>query len=157
MSDSPDTLNCLIVPLAEQHMLLPQHVVAEVLTQQFSRQVPGAPPWLTGVVEWRNEQVPVVSMETLMGTPVEHGNRLLRVLVMHGLEQFPGLAYYAVQVRGIPHPLKVSEHDVEPLDDGAQAEADMQFGYRVRASGVTCIIPRMERIEAQLQENLQRL
>jgi chemosensory pili system protein ChpC len=155
MSDSPETLNCLIVPLAEQHMLLPQHVVAEVLTQQFSRQVPGAPPWLTGVVEWRNEQVPVVSMETLMGTPVEQGNRLLRVLVMHGLEQFPGLAYYAVQVRGIPHPLKVFEHDVEPLDAGA--EAGVEFGYRVRASGVTCIIPRLERIETELQENLQRL
>ena len=156
MSDPSDTLNCFIVPLAEQHLLLPQPVVAEVITQQSSRQVPGAPPWLTGVVEWRNEQVPVVSMETLLGAPPEPaGNRLQRVLVMHGLEQLPGLSYYAIQVRGIPHPLKVADHDLESLES---EEADaVEFGHRVRASGVSCIIPRLERIEHRLQENLQRL
>jgi chemosensory pili system protein ChpC len=154
MSDLSESLNCFIVPLAEQHLLLPQPVVAEVVTQQFSREVPGAPPWMTGVVEWRNEQVPVVSMEILMGAPAQQGNRLQRVLVMHGLEQLPGLSYYAVQVRGIPHPLKVTEEDLQPLDEeGVESE----FGQRVRASGVACVIPRLERIEHQLQENLQRL
>jgi chemosensory pili system protein ChpC len=155
MSDQTDTLNCFIVPLAEQHLLLPQPVVAELVTQQSSRQVPGAPPWLTGVVEWRSEQVPVISMEVLLGGSIETGNRLQRVLVMHGLEQLPGLAYYALQVRGIPHPLKVAEHDLEPLEDGDSEESP--FGHRVRASGVSCVIPRLERIEHQLQENLQRL
>lgn len=155
MNDSTETLSCFIVPLTEQHLLLPQPVVAEVVTQQFMRPVPGAPPWLTGVVEWRNEQVPVVSVETLMGAPPAPLNRLQRVLVMHGLEQFPGLPYYAVQVRGIPHPLKLAEQDLEALDDGDPGES--LFGRRVRASGVTCVIPRLEHIEAQLQEHLARL
>lgn len=155
MNDRSEGLNCFIVPLSEQHLLVPQPVVAEVVTQQFSRQVPGAPPWLTGVVEWRNEQVPVVSMEALMGKVVESGTRLQRVVVLHGLEQLPGLPYYAVQVRGIPHPLTVSGEDLEALDDGP--DGGTGFGQRVRASGVTCVIPRLERIEAELREHLQRL
>jgi chemosensory pili system protein ChpC len=156
MSDLDDiTVNCFIVPLAEQHLLLPQPVVAEVVTQQFAREVPGAPPWLTGVVEWRNEQVPVVSIEVLMGAPVTPGNRLQRVVIMHGLARLPGLPYYALQVRGIPHPLKLAEQDLESLDDGEGT--GMPYAQRVRASGVTCVIPRLENIEAELQEHLQRL
>ena len=155
MSDEQDSLNCFIVPLMEQHLLVPKPAVAEVVTQQFMREVPGAPPWLTGVVEWRNEQVPVVSVETLMGGQPEPRNRLQRMLVLHGLEQLPGLTYYALQVRGIPHPLKLRAQDLEASPDGSGTDATI--AQRVRASGVTCLIPALEHIEGLLQEHLQRL
>jgi chemosensory pili system protein ChpC len=155
MSDTQEGLSCFIVPVTEHHLLLPQPAVAEVVTQQFMREIPGAPPWLTGLVEWRNEQVPVVSVETLMGAAPEPRNRLQRMLVMHGLEQFPGLTYYALQVRGIPHPLKIRPQDLEGSSE--PDPGDGSIARRVRASGVTCLIPTLERIEGLLKEYLQRL
>ncbi|EHQ51800.1 CheW protein [Ectothiorhodospira sp. PHS-1] len=150
-----DSVHAFIISLQEQNLLLPQSAVVEVVTQQVVREVASAPDWLRGVFEWRQSQVPIVSLDTLLGVPRERQTRINRFVVMHGIERLPGLEYYALQVRGIPHPVTLNPADIQNLprreDDPAAVAA------RVRASGVLCMIPAFEGIEHMLQDVLSRL
>ncbi|ANB01977.1 chemotaxis protein CheW [Ectothiorhodospira sp. BSL-9] len=156
MSDQqPDSVNCFIISLQEQNLLLPQSVAVEVVTQQVVRGVPGAPAWLRGVFDWRQAQVPIVSLDTLLQVPEERQTRINRFVVLHGVERHAGLDYYGLQVRGIPHPVKLSPADIE-LEPRREEDPPV-IAARVRASGVLCIIPAFEMMEDMLQAGLQGL
>ncbi|MCG5514752.1 MULTISPECIES: chemotaxis protein CheW [unclassified Ectothiorhodospira] len=155
MSEQPDSVNCFIISLQEQNLLLPQSVAVEVVTQQVVRAVPGAPGWLRGVFDWRQAQVPIVSLDTLLQVPEERQTRINRFVVLHGVERHAGLDYYGLQVRGIPHPVKLSPTDIE-LEPRREEDPPV-IAARVRASGVLCIIPAFEMMEDMLQAGLQGL
>ncbi|WP_242466958.1 chemotaxis protein CheW [Ectothiorhodospira shaposhnikovii] len=150
-----DTVHAFIISLQDQNLLLPQSAVLEVVTQQVLREVVSAPSWLRGVFDWQQSQLPIVSLDTMLGVPFERQTRVNRFVIMHGLERLPGLEYYALQVRGIPHPVKLTASDIQPLP---LREGDPPaVAARVRASGVLCVIPAFERIEQMLQEELKVL
>ncbi|MBK1692372.1 chemotaxis protein CheW [Ectothiorhodospira mobilis] len=155
MTEQVRSVNAFIIALQEQNLLLPQSAAVEVVTQQVVREVPGAPDWMRGVFEWRQAQVPIVSLDTLLGVPAERQTRVNRFVVMHGVERHTGLEYYGLQVRGIPHPVHLTPGDLET--EPLREEDPPEVAVRVRASGVLCIIPAFERIEGRLREVLERL
>ncbi len=145
----------LIVPLRHQNLILPQAALAEVITMPELRLIDGAEKWLIGVFDWRNHQVPLVSMEQFcgIGNP-EHINRTRRIAVFYGLENIAGIEYYAVEIQAIPHPVLLSQSDVTLLDDGSPCEIIAQH---VQAVGIKGFLPDLSVLEQRLREQLELL
>jgi chemotaxis signal transduction protein len=87
--------------------------VAEVTSLPAVTRLPGAPPWLVGVANWRGRMLPVLDIRTLVGvpvTPLASSARL--VVVMSGLrgeltagliaEAVPGVYDVAIDARSAP-------------------------------------------------------
>ena len=54
---------CLLVPLADDRLLLPRSCVTEVINYQAPTPMDGAPPWYLGTIAWGGRRVPLVVNE----------------------------------------------------------------------------------------------
>ena len=71
MNDSDaDEFYGLLVPLADERLLLPRSCTAEVVSWSAPTPMAGAPPWYVGTVNWNGRPIPVMSVEAALGRPV---------------------------------------------------------------------------------------
>ena len=52
MTAAAEELYCLLVPLADDRLLVPRSSVTEVINYQAPTPMEGAPPWYLGTVAW---------------------------------------------------------------------------------------------------------
>ena len=112
MSDALDSLNGLIVPLAEQALLLPNVAVAELVGFRLSREPGNAPPWFLGWMLWRDQQVPVVDPLALLGEQPDETGRQPRTLILNAIGERPGVHFIALRIWSIPRSRKITRSDI---------------------------------------------
>jgi len=155
MVASNPIINSLMVPLHEQNFIVPQTGLAEVISRETPEPVGSDAPWLKGMIHWRGQQIPVVSLEEACG---RHGGAVTknsRYVVLYGVEKIPGLNYYAVEVSGIPHPIELA--DTNMLKGGAQDKDCELIAFNVLADGNEAVIFNTSLLERKISEQLQRL
>ncbi len=70
--------------------------VAEVAAVPGISRVPGSPPWLSGVANWRGRMLPVLDLRTLLSTPVVPLASSARLVVLSRDDVVVGLVAEAV-------------------------------------------------------------
>lgn len=116
MSDTLESLNGLIVPLAEQALLLPNVAVAELVGYRLSREPGNAPPWFLGWTSWRDQQVPVVDPYVLLGEQPDETGRQPRTLILNAIGERPGVHFIAMRVWSIPRSRKVARGEMAAVE-----------------------------------------
>ena len=155
MAATQPEINSLIIPLAGQKMVVPQSGLAEVISREEAKPLEGGAHWLRGTINWRGQQIPVISLEQLCGRDAAQVSKDSRFIVLYAVERLPGLNYFAVEVSGIPHPLRL--HDGNLLKGGSQDSACMAVAMNVLAEGEEAVMLNAPYIEQQISEQLQRL
>ena len=148
-------INSLIIPLYEQQFIVPQTGLAEVISRETPEPVGSAASWLKGMIHWRGQQIPVVSLEELCGRQGSAVTKNSRYVVLYGVEKIPGLNYYAVEVSGIPHPIKLA--DTNMLKGGTQDRDCELVAFNVLADGNEAVLFNTSLLERRISEQLQRL
>ncbi|MEL0169527.1 MAG: chemotaxis protein CheW [Pseudomonadaceae bacterium] len=111
-SDALETLNSLIVPLREQSLLLPNVAVAELVGFRLSEAVSHGPDWFLGWTLWRDQQVPMVDLDVLMGSTAAVPEAQPRTLILNALGGTPGVHFIGLRVWGIPRSRKLQRADL---------------------------------------------
>lgn len=148
------SVESVIVQLDTGSILLPRSAFLEVTTRAGALQTDHEQvdvPWLEPSLIWQDVQVPVVNVHRLLYPehPTEDAQRrFTRLLVMQAITQPERLPFYALEVRGTPHPVRITPHNIYPVDD---ADA-LPWAWRVKASGVTSHLLRLDAIEGRLLE-----
>lgn len=144
---SPE-IPCLIVPMMNRPLLVPNASVAEVITYAKIRKVSGAPLWCLGVVEWRHIFLSLVSIEGLNEFPIVEPDLRSRILIMNGILGDPRLPFYAVMVHGIARSVRIKETDIiyEKTESG---HVDLM---NVNVLGDPLVVPDLDRIEQEIIE-----
>src|SRR5512138_352954 len=103
MSEVPShELYSLLVPLAQERLIVPRACVAEVVTWQQPEKMEGAPPWYLGTIHWSGRAVPVISFEAACGqSPPAPGTRTRIVIFVALSSQIAG-GYFGVITQGFP-------------------------------------------------------
>ncbi|HEY9512282.1 MAG TPA: chemotaxis protein CheW [Rhodanobacter sp.] len=153
MSDAlPREIRCVLVPVGNVRLLLPNSTIAEVITQTRVEPMLNAPPWLLGRIAWRGWRVPLVSFTQLAGLPEADAELSVRVAVLKTLGGDPRLPFVAVVTQGFPRltvlnaELIIPTHDGKPLPSGVRAQ--------VLVRDDVAVIPDIEWIEAAVLELL---
>ena len=83
MSVSGEELYSLLVPLADDRLIVPRACVAEVV--RFSKPEPtlSAESWIVGSVDWNGRALPVVSYEGTLGNEIPEPTGRTRVVVFY--------------------------------------------------------------------------
>jgi chemosensory pili system protein ChpC len=153
MSDSlPREIRCVLVPVGDLRMLLPNATIAEVITQSAPEPVDGAPRWLLGRIAWRGWRVPVVSFTRLAGRAEGDSESTVRVAVLKALAGDPKLPFIAVQTQGFPRLTTLNAELIIPSHDGKGLPPGVRAHVLVRDD--VALIPDLEWIEANLLELL---
>lgn len=143
-------IRAVMVPVEdERKMLLPNAMVAEVMSLRDVDPVEGAEPWLIGKVPWRGWDLPLIDFAVLTGgAAMEKMEKSYNIAVLKSINTPEKMPYFAVLSRGIPKLQLVSRGDM-------QLHEDMTINHNAIASLVsihdeTADIPNMNYLEQSL-------
>ncbi|TAL89579.1 MAG: chemotaxis protein CheW [Rhodanobacter sp.] len=154
MSDPlPREIRCVLVPVGDLRLLLPNATIAEVITLSTPAPVAGAPPWLLGRIAWRGWRVPLVSFTRLAGSIEADIELTVRVAVLKALGGDPRLPFIAVLTQGFPRLTTLNAELIIPTHDGKELPAGVRAHVLVRDD--IAMIPDLEWIEATLLDLLE--
>ena len=145
-----EELYCLLVPLADDRLLLPRSCVTEVINYQAPTPMDGAPPWYLGTIAWGGSRVPLVSFEATLGQALPRTSGRTRIVVMQGLTGNGG-GNFALLTQGFPQLVRLSPDVVHP-DDSRSFNERMPVIRQVRMINEYPLIPDFERLEQMIEE-----
>ncbi len=148
MADALESLNGLIVPLAGQSLLLPNVAVAELVGYRLSQPATQGPDWFLGWTTWRDQQVPLIDPERMLGqTPSHDATAQPRTVVLNALSGRKGLSFVGLRVWGIPRSRKIVRGEIESAGEGAQFVSQP---VKLGEDGDVLLIPDLLAIEEAL-------
>lgn len=149
MTQKSTAIRSVIVRSGQDLLLLPGSLVAEVVSYMAPAAPPvNAPPWLVGVVVWREQQVPLISMEAFFSKQAvqrEVGND--RIAVLKVLSESSPLLYYGIVTQHIPRLATVRRDALTAAAEGINRTG---VAMQVALDGEPMIIPDVDALEAEL-------
>lgn len=152
MAQAPEQINCIILTLRNENIVVPSVAVADIVSAKSVSEIPGAPNWLLGNLSWRGAEVPVVSFETAGGHKGYNLSMNTQVAVLYtvssGDEQtYP---YIGVVVSGVPHTSAFTREQIK-VDAGAKNNNPM-VAEKVRINGAAVSILDISNIESMVAD-----
>ncbi len=152
MPSTEQKLQALIVPMRQQNLVLPQSALVEVLPMPELKPLPVRESWIAGLLEWRGKEIPLVSIERYCGWSGMDQIKARRVAVLHGVAGIEGLEYFAIEVQGIPHPIRLGESDIVAVE--GERRCDL-IASHVQASGIWAVLMKMDVLEKNLRSAIE--
>lgn len=155
MSAEADELYSLLVPLAEDRLIVPRASVAEVVRFSKPDHEAGAHNWMLGTVSWNGRKLPVMSYEGALGKDVPAVTGRTRIVVFYASAGQLKTGYFGVLTQGFPQLVRVNK-DVLKLDTTEGWPADAPVLCRVKMINEYPLIPDLEKLELMFaRESIQ--
>ncbi|WGZ94709.1 MAG: chemotaxis protein CheW [Candidatus Thiothrix putei] len=145
-------IKSLIVRLHKGSLILPVNLMAELVTG--GELTPSEHPGVEGWLQWRNRQIPVVSLESLCMQEEAGESDEGKCLILHTVSALPSLPFIALRVQGGLNTLDILPDTLRD-DHSGNVQRCPYVARQVRASHLLCFIPDLPAIEAVLAEVLQ--
>lgn len=147
-----DTVHAVLLPLLDDHLLLPSLAIVDSLAPAAMRPPGNAvPDWFAGWLAWQHLDLPVLQLERLMGGSHDSGSRRGRIAVLQALTPGAGEPRLAVLCARHPQLLQLP-HDglgALPLRTGDVSELALAR-VRLHGDGREALIPDLAAIEQRL-------
>jgi chemosensory pili system protein ChpC len=149
MADLPSEIPGLLIPMHGRPWLLPNIVVAEIIPLRQPERPGHGPEWLLGWINWRDEEIPLLSFEKLNDSGQVSIGQDARIAVINTVTG--KLKFYAVIIQGIPRQSRIGNDDIveEPVQSGPAEAMYVQMG------GDLAVIPDLDAIERAIAGLLQ--
>ena len=155
MSAEADELYSLLVPLAEDRLIVPRACVAEVVRFTKPDHEAGAHKWMMGTVNWSGRELPVMSFEGALGKEVPAVTGRTRIVVFYASSGQLKTGYFGVLTQGFPQLVRVNK-DVLALHTTEGWPDDAPVLCRVKMINEFPLIPDLEKLETMLaRESIQ--
>jgi chemosensory pili system protein ChpC len=151
MEASVTELYSLLIPLANERLIMPRASVAEVIGYQVPSEMTGAPPWYLGTINWSGRNLPVISFEGACGQTIPVASGRTRIVVVHCLGQKLTSGCFGIMTQGFPQLVRVNS-DVLKADHLRSFPERQPVLCQVRMVNETPIIPDLERLEDLIAE-----
>lgn len=149
--ESTNELYSLLIPLAQERLIVPRATVAEVISLQPLEAMPGAPAWYLGTVAWNGRNVPVISFEGACGQSIPTTSGRARIVVLYCLGGKLDAGFFGILTQGFPQLVRANPDVVKP-------DLERSFDERrpvlcsVRMINETPLVPDLERLEEMISE-----
>lgn len=146
MTAEAEELYSLLVPLADDRLIVPRACVAEVVRYTSPSELAGSADWLLGSINWSGRQLPVVSFEGTIGkeSPVTTGRT--RVVVFYATTGALKSGYFGVITQGFPQLVRVNREVLKlEAKDGWPESAPVLC--RVKMINEYPLVPHLARLE----------
>ncbi len=148
MSGVPQQLYAVLVALQADTLLLPNLAVAEVVSPEGLRPLPGAPTWFAGLLNWQGRELPIARFELLNNGAAEPPSRRTRIAVINCVSTRLTAGRYGILAEGYPHLVTLNRSALRSAE-GRPQDSELVL-TRVRVASQEALIPNLERIEAEM-------
>jgi chemosensory pili system protein ChpC len=141
-------IRCMLIPMREGRLLLPNATVAEIIGYREPDPVADAPTWLKGRVNWHQRDILVSDFERMLGRPDIGAGIRQRIAVCYALDPERGWPLLGLVAQGIPRLLRVNREAVESAHSGTHGESPVRMTLSV--AGEELMVPDIDYLQAQL-------
>jgi chemosensory pili system protein ChpC len=146
-----EELYSLLVPLADDRLIIPRACVAEVVRYSKPDQEPGSQNWMLGNVNWNGRELPVVSFEGTIGKEIPAVTGRTRIVVFYGSTGQIKSGHFGVLTQGFPQLVRVNR-EVLKLDSTEGWPEGAPVLCRVKMINEYPLVPHLELLESMLAE-----
>jgi chemosensory pili system protein ChpC len=145
MSEERHPVRSLLIPTLGGEFLVPNAAVAEIVGYREPQPVPGAPEWLLGVLSWREQMIPVMAIESVLGRAQPRASRGSRLIVVHALKRRGDLEFYGLLCNGFPRLIRIDNSNMS-RDENVKPESKL-IAFKVEVEGRPGEILDLEQVE----------
>lgn len=149
MSAADEELYSLLVPLADERLIVPRACVAEVVRYTPPVQREGGKDWLLGTIGWNGRDLPVVAFEGAIGNAMPAPTGRTRVVVFYSTTGDVRSGFFGILTQGFPQLVRVNE-EVLKLDSADGWPDDAPVLCRVKMINEFPLIPNLEALEGMI-------
>ena len=153
MNVAAEELYSLLVPLADDRLIVPRACVAEVVRFSEPEQAAGAPDWMLGTIGWNGRALPVISFEGAKGDDIPDVSSRTRIVVFYASAEKLRTGYFGLLTQGFPQLVRVNE-EVLKLESTEGWPESAPVLCRVRMINEYPLIPNLEKLEDMLADEL---
>jgi chemosensory pili system protein ChpC len=104
----------IMIPVTEEkRVLLPNAIIAEVVSYGDLKKIDSTPNWLLGQINWRGYDLPVICYNSLATGQLTKNENIGRVAVIKALGDIDKMPYFAMVVLGVPRLQLVTQGDLQ--------------------------------------------
>jgi len=138
---SEDQLKCVILTLRKENVIVPNALVAEIISVKDVEEASNMPAWYLGDMKWRGADVPLLSFETAGGDDTSKVNLNTQAVVLYAVGRDGEKSdnpYLGLVMSGVPHVSHFSRDQIK-TDTDASDEHPM-VAQKVRINGASVSI-----------------
>ncbi len=144
--DQENKVRCLTLNLSGYKMLLPNVSVAEVTELMSITPVSGAPEWFSGLMKWREQEIPFVIFEKVMNEELPIPEKCSRVLILNAPENKNCPPFIALGCQSIPSISLIDEDRV------VVSNVKNKQATHIKLDGENYIIPDISLLERMVSK-----
>ncbi len=149
MSKAEHELYSLLVPLADERLIIPRVCVAEVVRFTAPEQTEGSQNWMLGTINWSGRALPVIAFEGTIGKDIPATTGRTRVVVFYSSTGKLKTGYFGIITQGFPQLVRVNR-EVLKLDSTEGWPEGAPVFCRVKMINEFPLIPNREAVEAMI-------
>lgn len=153
MADNTQIIKCVILTLRKENVLVPNALVAEIISVKDIDDVENAPDWLLGNMKWRDADVPLLSFEACGGDKVSKVNLNTQAVVLYAVGNEGEISehpYLGLVMSGVPHISRFAKEQIKT--DSEEEEAHPMVAQKVRINGASVSILDVDAMVAMVNE-----
>ncbi len=151
MSDESEELYSLLVPLADDRLIVPRTCVAEVIRYTKPEEREGSQDWMLGPITWNGRELPVVAFEGAIGKDVPVVTGRTRIVVFYASGGRIKGGHLGIVTQGFPQLVRVNR-EVLRLDATAGWAEGAPVLCRVKMINEFPLIPHLEKLEGMIAD-----
>ncbi|MCK4834245.1 MAG: chemotaxis protein CheW [Gammaproteobacteria bacterium] len=153
MAKDTESIKCVILTLRRENVIVPNALVAEIISVKDIETSDGGPDWFLGNMKWRGADVPLLSFEASGGEKVSKVNLNTQAVVLYAVGDADDLGdhpYLGLVMSGVPHVSHFTRKQVKSdFDDG---EPHPMVAQKIRINGASVSILDVDAMVAMVEE-----
>lgn len=141
MAEDTESIKCVIFTLRKENILVPNALVAEIISVKDIEDTDHAESWYMGRMEWRGVDVPLLSFDAAGGASVSKVNLNTQAVVLYAVGKDGDVnshPYLGLVMSGVPHVSRFTREQIK-LNDVVTEDHPM-VSQRVRINGASISI-----------------
>lgn len=147
--NSTDFIPCMLIPLQDHYLLLPNSTIAEVIPKPPINKEAAKPNYWLGKCNWHNHELPVINLESLIEEKESDISDATKLCILHGINTTANIPVYALPCYGVPQLIYLNESALNLADDADNSEF---LHFQMRIGNKTAYLPNLDTVESTLRQ-----
>ncbi len=155
MAEDSQLIKCIILTLRKDNVIVPNALVAEIVSVKDIKNTDEGPAWFLGNMKWRGEDVPLLSFEASGGEKISRVNLNTQAVVLYAVGASGDVKespYLALVMSGVPHVSHFSRKQIQTDVDELESESHPMVAQKVRINGASVSILDVDSMVAMVEE-----
>ena len=148
MTNHTAYIHCMLIPLEQHYLLLPNTTIAEVIPRIRINPTMDLPEFWLGHIEWREQTLPVVDMEGLIENKSLNPQQSSKLCILRGINADAKISFYAIPCFGSPQLITLNESALQQTHDSN----DSKFLHcQIKIGNKVAFIPNLDNFELNIK------